>query len=167
MQPNSLKALAQAVLERNQQCNQDATTTKKPCNSTTEKAPLQLHQGADGNQLHNPPKVAPELRGDATKKRTEQHIPTKHSCIVALYGDATMQPGVRWCRDHLDILLAGGWTEKELFHPTLPRGLALLEQWSRPGLQVVLDGGLVRFRWTRTDGGQVEQVGRPDAEVTI
>jgi len=45
MQPSSLKTLAAAVLKRNQQCNQGATNTEKPCNFLLQNAPPKLHAG--------------------------------------------------------------------------------------------------------------------------
>lgn len=42
MQPNSLKALARAVLQRNDQRNKDATGQKKLCNFPEGKQPLEL-----------------------------------------------------------------------------------------------------------------------------
>lgn len=165
MQATSLKALAQAVLERNQPCNHDATTTKKPCNSTTEKAPLQLHQGGGGNQLHNLSKVAPKLRGDATKITAQQQAATEHSCIVSLCGNATTQPGAKWCRENLGSLLAAGWTERELFNPGWPLGLAMLSVFERPGVAVTLEAGKVVFVIPRHNSESVQQVARPLASI--
>ena len=67
--------------------------------------------------------------------------------------------GVEWCKKHAEELTAAGWTERELFSPRWPLGLAHLRVWDRATVR--LDRGRVIFAITKPDGAVVEQIGRP------
>lgn len=69
--------------------------------------------------------------------------------------------GHAWCQDHLDELLAAGWSHAALFRRSWPLGLAWSQIWSARGVIVTLEsGGLVVFAIQRP-GRTVRQVARP------
>jgi len=184
MQPTSLKALANNVLERNRQNNQDATDVENRCNFDPQKHPPKLHSSCMEN-MPTPPtaKTAKTVKRTFGSKDSDRgglipgnHPPTapakkrrrQKARLVTKSMVEAWRVGRKWILAHLSDLEAAGWTRAELLragrfqYPCGTWAAAWGDVWLKPGATVAIEGqGAIRWTWFNETGRPISQAMMP------
>ncbi len=70
-----------------------------------------------------------------------------------------------WISSHRQALHAAGWTSPELYRRNKSKGIAWMEIWKKPGLEIVInDDGTIAFRFLTATGQSITQIARPQQQ---
>ena len=67
-----------------------------------------------------------------------------------------------WIENNLQELQSSGFTEKDIFHRYWPTGIANLNLWQKPDLEVQLKPGQLSFSWRNLHGKTIYQKSKPE-----
>jgi hypothetical protein len=100
------------------------------------------------------------LRNENATQRNDQST-TKDATIAKK--KVKLSPiALKWLKGHKDDLRLSGWTARELYRRNKSIGIAWVETWNKPGLEItVKDAGVIVFQFQAATGQPIIQTARP------
>lgn len=100
------------------------------------------------------------LRNENATQRNDQST-TKDATIAKK--KVKLSPiALKWLKGHKDDLRLSGWTARELYRRNKSIGIAWVEIWNKPGLEItVKDDGVIAFQFPTATGQMITQTARP------